>query len=230
MDCHHVAGKTYLCYMKGLVLMIFSLVLSGKAVAQFNTIGNTSSVHKAKPVDNMSKPDSMAMLPESRSSGNMDEVNAKRQELIKRYLSVAYPLKHIKVTSGYGSRMHPVMNKRMMHHGIDLRAKYEEVYSVMDGEVIAVSSDRRSGRYVTVRTPGLYTCSYCHLSQPMVKKGDLVKAGDVIAISGNTGISTGAHLHLGVRDDTENFINPLVLLDYIRKVRNEVICKLRTLQ
>ena len=133
------------------------------------------------------------------------------------------------MTSQYGMRMHPIMRKRMMHQGIDLRAKYEEVYSVMDGEVIMVSSDKRSGKYVTVRYPGSYTCSYCHLSQPLVKKGDHVKDGEVIAISGNTGMSTSAHQHFGVRNALGDRMDPLVLLEFIRKTREAVIRELQEL-
>ena len=152
-----------------------------------------------------------------------------RKVLIQRYLSVSYPLGHIQVTSPFGIRKHPILRKKLKHDGIDLRAKYEEVYSVMDGEVTAVDSDKRSGIYVTVRYPGGYTCSYCHLSQPMVKKGDSVKAGEVIAISGNTGTSTGPHLHFGVRDSSGECLDPMVILEFIRKTREDVVRGLREL-
>ena len=100
---------------------------------------------------------------------------------------------------------------------------------MMDGEVTAVDSDKRSGIYVTVRYPGGYTCSYCHLSQPMVKKGVSVKAGEVIAISGNTGTSTGPHLHFGVRDSSGECLDPMVILEFIRKTREDVVRGLREL-
>ena len=235
--------------MKTLVFTIFCLGASATASAQFNTISNSPSLYKVKPVSSESPSDSnfmealkdstppatlvtdsvqRAVSTEGKTVGGYD-VDEKRQELISRYLGVSYPLSHIQVTSQYGMRMHPIMHKRMMHQGIDLRAKYEEVYSVMDGEVVAVSSDRRSGKYVTVRYPGSYTCSYCHLSQPLVRKGDIVKAGEVIAISGNSGMSTSAHLHFGVRDASGERMDPLLLLEYIRKTREEVIRELREL-
>ena len=157
------------------------------------------------------------------------DVDSIRQELIKLYLSVSYPLSHIQVTSPFGMRKHPILRRKMKHDGIDLRAKYEEVYSVMDGEVTAVSYDKRSGKYVTVQYSGGYTCSYCHLSQPLVKKGDAVKAGEVIAISGNSGMSTGAHLHFGVRDASGARLDPLVLLEFIRKTRENVVRGLQEL-
>ena len=153
-----------------------------------------------------------------------------REALIRQYLSVAYPLRHIRVTSAFGMRRHPILNKRMPHNGIDLRARYEEVFSVLDGVVTAVGSDRRSGRYVSIRCMGGYSFSYCHLSQPLVKVGDRVKAGEVIAISGNSGMSTGAHLHLGVRDASGQWLDPIVMLRFVQQTRNEVMQQLFSLQ
>lgn len=250
MDCAHVARSSYLCSMKYLILTIFSLGISVKALGQFNTISNSPSLYRVHPIMNSTttQADSdMLEIPKDSTppatsvtddvhdavstigkTVGMD-VDSMKQELIQRYLSVSYPLSHIQVTSTYGMRNHPILRKKMMHQGIDLRAKYEEVYSVMDGEVVAVSSDKRSGRYVTLRYPGAYTCSYCHLSQPLVKKGDSVKAGEVIAISGNTGMSTSAHLHFGVKSASGERLDPMVLLEFIRKTREDVIRGLREL-
>lgn len=62
-------------------------------------------------------------------------------------------------------------------------------------EVVAVGQDNRSGKYVTIRTAS-YTVSYCHLSSFLVSKGIFVNAGETIAMSGNSGMTTGPHLHL----------------------------------
>lgn len=229
--------------MKYLILTILCLATSVKTFGQFHTISSVPSHYKVQTVMgdsciidiNDSTPSTTdiendvheAVSTKGKTVGM--KVDSIRQELIRRYLSVSYPLSHIQVTSSYGMRKHPILRKRMMHQGIDLCAKYEEVYSVMDGEVIEVSSDRRSGRYVTVRYPGDYTCSYCHLSQPLVKKGTFVKAGEVIAISGNTGQSTAAHLHFGVRNASGKRLDPMVLLEFIRNTREEVVRGLREL-
>ena len=230
--------------MKYLIITIICLGATVRTFGQFNTIscdpthyrvqtviGDSSimmGVNEDTPSANDIADDVNDAVPTKGDSVRLD-VDSIRQELIRRYLSVSFPLSHIQVTSSYGMRKHPILRRRMMHQGIDLRAKYEEVYSVMDGEVIAVSSDRRSGRYVTIRYPGDYTCSYCHLSQPLVKKGTFVKAGEVIAISGNTGRSTQAHLHFGVRNASGKRVDPLVLLEFIRKTREDVIKELRKL-
>lgn len=228
-------------------MTILCLAVSGKALAQFNTISNDTPHYRVHSIEGAPTDPKVMEAPKTSTPSVADatddvhesvstkgetigmEVDSMRKVLIQRYLSVSYPLGHIQVTSPFGIRKHPILRKKLKHDGIDLRAKYEEVYSVMDGEVVAVSSDRRSGKYVTVRYPGSYTCSYCHLSQPLVRKGDIVKAGEVIAISGNSGMSTSAHLHFGVRDSSGKCLDPMVILEFIRKTREDVVRGLREL-
>ena len=81
------------------------------------------------------------------------------------------------------------------------------------GTVVKVGQDGRSGKFVTVRT-GDYTISYCHLSQQLVKEKDFVIAGKNIAVSGNTGASTGPHLHITTKKDGKAF-DPAILLNFI---------------
>lgn len=109
------------------------------------------------------------------------------------------PLDDIYVTSGYGWRMHPVTHQKKMHQGVDLRcSEGTPVYAVDDG-IVAVSkyTGTGSGEYITLKHNGYYSF-YCHLDHRCVVKGQKVKAGDLIGRSGNTGISTGPHLHFGL--------------------------------
>lgn len=108
-----------------------------------------------------------------------------------------------------------------MHNGLDLKAYYEPVYSMLPGEVVRVGEDSRSGKYVTVQTAN-YTVSYCHLSQAIATIGSVVKAGEIIAKSGNTGRSTGPHLHLTSKKDGKAF-DPTILIDFIRSVKNSCL-------
>ena len=133
---------------------------------------------------------------------------------------VSLPLKNIHIGSGFGMRMHPIYHKRMMHNGVDLSARYENVFSMFPGTVIKVGQDNRSGKFVTVKTDD-YTISYCHLSQQYVKVNDFVNAGTIIACSGNTGASTGPHLHLTTKKDGKAF-NPTILLNYIKESCNDL--------
>lgn len=167
-------------------------------------------------------------LPEVREAGKNDsstKVGKSKAECpdewIRQYLSVSYPLDRMVVNSSYGWRSDPFTGKQSLHNGMDFHAKNNEVYAMMEGEVIKVGYDKRSGNYVTIRH-GDYTVSYCHLSKIWVRKDVIVKPGESVAITGNTGRSTGEHLHLSVKYKNR-YINPDILLDFVRKTKEETI-------
>ena len=142
-----------------------------------------------------------------------------REYWIDRYLSVSYPLEQIHVTSPYGKRKDPFTGKASHHCGIDLKARNEEVKAMFDGYVESIGQDSRSGRYIVLRH-GNYLISYCHLSQVSARVGEELLAGDVVGITGNTGRSTGEHLHITCRLNGER-IDPYIVLLEIRKIRKE---------
>ena len=219
----------YLCGMKTIKLITltaFLFCLNKPLFAQFNTIGSINNkriytINPPKPKDALT--DSIVVadsVPVSTTTGNDGDgqtivTSSDNHNLMSL---VALPLEKIHINSGFGMRRHPIYHKRIMHNGIDLSARYEKVYSMFPGTVIKVGQDSRSGKFVTVRT-GDYTISYCHLSQQLVKEMDFVNAGTNIAISGNTGASTGPHLHITAKKDGQAF-NPTTLIDYIRSIKN----------
>ena len=142
-----------------------------------------------------------------------------REYWIDRYLSVSYPLEQIHVTSPYGKRKDPFTGKASHHCGIDLKARNEEVKAMFDGYVESIGQDSRSGRFIVLRH-GNYLISYCHLSQVSAREGEELLAGDVVGITGNTGRSTGEHLHITCRLNGER-IDPYTVLMEIRKIRKE---------
>lgn len=182
---------------------VCALLQTMPAHAQFNTIGMTNS----KRIKTINPPKSNETLTDSIVSDVPEQTIPEAETL------VSFPLKDIRISSGFGMRNHPIYHKRMMHNGIDLSARYENVYSMFPGTVVKVGQDGRSGKFVTVRT-GDYTISYCHLSQQLVKEKDFVIAGKNIAVSGNTGASTGPHLHITTKKDGKAF-DPAILLKYI---------------
>ena len=221
--CHYLCGmKT----IKFISLTAFLFCLNMPLFAQFNTIGSinnkrTYTINPLKPKDALT--DSIVVadsVPVSTTTGNDGDgktivTSSDNHNLMSL---VALPLEKIHINSGFGMRRHPIYNKRIMHNGIDLSARYEKVYSMFPGTVIKVGQNSRSGKFVTVRT-GDYTISYCHLSQQLVKENEFVNAGTNIAISGNSGASTGPHLHLTTKKDGQAF-NPTTLIDYIRSIKN----------
>ncbi len=114
---------------------------------------------------------------------------------------------------GFGMRVHPILKIRRMHEGIDiLNDPGTPVYAPGAGKVTYVG--RKAGLGITMEIDhGFgYKTVYGHLSKTLVPEGQLVKRGDKIALSGNTGLSTGPHLHYEVhlngipQDPSEYFI------------------------
>lgn len=193
--------------------------------AQFNTIGTVNSKHiktvnPSKPnetlTDHTLSADTVSNHLDSGNKVNWPTADASMGGMDVIQL-VSLPLKNIHINSGFGMRMHPICHKRIMHNGIDLSARYENVYSMFPGIVIKVGQDNRSGKFVTIRT-GNYTISYCHLSQQLVHENDFVNPGSKIAVSGNSGASTGPHLHLTTKKDGKAF-DPSILLNYVNNYK-----------
>lgn len=203
---------------KIVVLWVIGCLAVSSAKAQFNTISDNACRYKVKKVEEKFLPpannqvDSItANLPQQKT----DSVDNKQKQWISSYPSITYPLKSIKVTSPYGYRRDPFTGKQSWHNGLDLRAKNEPAYAMMDGIVEKIGYDNRSGNYVTLRHGNFYI-SYCHLSSIIVRKGEYVYPGIIVGVTGNTGRSTGNHLHLTCKKDGKSF-NPAILLNLIEK-------------
>lgn len=115
----------------------------------------------------------------------------------------------IKVTSKYGPR------RRGMHKGIDLKVQVgDTIRAAFDGKIRIRSYERRGyGYYVVIRHPNGLETIYGHLSKFLVAENDIVRAGTPIALGGNTGRSTGSHLHFETRF-LGQAINPAEIIDF----------------
>ncbi len=112
------------------------------------------------------------------------------------------------VTSPYGYRIHPVLGYKVFHAGMDLAVFWgTTIYSLMDGTVIASEAMSGYGNVVMINHGNIITL-YAHLSSSKVKVGQTVRGGQQIALSGNTGRSTGPHLHFEVRNLNGETMNP----------------------
>ncbi len=104
------------------------------------------------------------------------------------------------LTDGFGMRFHPILHIRLMHEGIDIEAEVgTHVHATGDGVVLYVGRRGGYGKVVEINNGFGYTTLFGHLSKPLVKVGQKVLRGQVIALSGDTGLSTGPHLHYEVR-------------------------------
>lgn len=126
-----------------------------------------------------------------------DSVNY-RLRAVSSKINFTLPLKHMRITSPFGYRIHPINKVRTLHKGVDLRAKKDTVLSILGGDVIAVKQSRSLGKYIKIRhMNGLYTI-YGHLSKQLVHPKQKISTSTPIGITGNTGLSTAEHLHFGV--------------------------------
>lgn len=205
-------GKCCLVLLVLFCLGYSNIHAQNKASSPFNTIGD----YHRKSVPPCKLTPECEGMDEDADESNL--VNLPKDSLKSYMPLVALPLKRIQISSSFGSRRDP-MNRRSwrMHNGLDLKAKFEEVYSMLPGIVTRTTSSTNGGHYVTVNH-GVCVCSYLHLSKIKVKVGQHVKAGDIIAISGNSGKrTTGPHLHIACRWGGERgkFFNPLLILGFV---------------
>ena len=135
--------------------------------------------------------------------------------------NISMPLRNrISVTSPYGTRMHPIFGTAKMHNGIDLKANYEDVHAVLDGIITEAGWDSKGGgNYIKIKHFNRFETSYLHLSEIYYKVGERVRAGFIIGKSGNTGNSTGPHLHFAVKEFGQS-INPYHFLNDLNKAYN----------
>ncbi len=107
------------------------------------------------------------------------------------------------ITSLYGWRVHPIYGTRKWHNGIDLGIpENSPILAASNATVRTINADPTvpSGIFVILDHDDGKESSYSHLNEVLVSRGERVSKGDLIALSGNTGSSTGPHLHWVVRD------------------------------
>ncbi|KGY12398.1 peptidase M23 [Vibrio tubiashii] len=125
------------------------------------------------------------------------------------------PLNYERISSSFGWRTNPITGKKHSHTGIDLTCKRgEEIYAPADGVVETVRPSKKGfGNFLTVRHSYGFMSSYAHLQRFKVRSGQFVSKGDLIATCGNSGNSTGPHLHYEVRF-LGRALNPQYTMDW----------------
>ncbi|MDR1488460.1 MAG: M23 family metallopeptidase [Holosporales bacterium] len=144
------------------------------------------------------------------SSEFIDQNGVTVSSMAKSKSMLAQPVVgRMKITSGYGVRLHPVYGMSKRHTGIDIKASVgTPIYAAANGRVAKASYFSGYGKYVRLAHGNGVDTAYGHLSRICVRSGQHVTQGQVIGYSGNTGITTGAHVHYEVLKNG-NFINPL---------------------
>ena len=123
------------------------------------------------------------------------------------------PCKYKRFTSPYGWRIHPVYGDRRFHTGVDLANNAgTPIVATRDGTVTLAKYSKSAGYYVTIDHGDGFSSQYMHMTHYIVKKGDKVKAGQVIGYMGSTGVSTGNHLHFNILYKGDH-VNPARYID-----------------
>jgi murein DD-endopeptidase MepM/ murein hydrolase activator NlpD len=121
-----------------------------------------------------------------------------------------------KIMAEWGEITHPITGKKTMHHGIDVATGATQIVAPRDGVVVAKENwPKGRGIVLVLRHDNNIHTFYHHLyKEPRLEIGEFVKTGQPIARAGNTGRTTGGHLHFEVREglDSKSSLNPL---DYI---------------
>ena len=109
------------------------------------------------------------------------------------------PTEYVRISSPFGTRVHPITRKKHTHKGIDLAApKMTPIYATADGEVTFSGRNGGYGNFVKINHRNGYKTAYAHMHKIALKKGADVHKGDLIGYVGTTGSSTGNHLHYEV--------------------------------
>jgi murein DD-endopeptidase MepM/ murein hydrolase activator NlpD len=112
------------------------------------------------------------------------------------------------ITSRFGQRVDPINGKPAYHHGVDIRGSMgSDVKATAEGTVVIQNYDKGNGRYVLIDHGNGFVTKYAHLKKSLVQKGNFVERGQVIGQVGNSGRSTGPHVHYEIHYD-DKIVNP----------------------
>lgn len=135
------------------------------------------------------------------------------QKIKKLMLPTEMPVKEVSLGSSFGWRIDPFNGRSALHTGLDFPAEVgTPIFAAAGGVVVAQEVHPQYGNMIEVDHGNALVTLYAHTSRVLVRKGDLIKRGQKIAEVGNTGRSTGAHLHFevlvqGIPQDPQKFLN-----------------------
>lgn len=125
-----------------------------------------------------------------------------------------------RISDPYGWRIHPITKQRTFHYGLDFgNITGTPIYATADGVVRSTGKQKYFGKFIAISHKFGYQTNYAHLHKMYVKKGDEVKRGQIIGEMGNSGRSTGTHLHYEVLRYNK-YRNPY---KYLNKLEDDIV-------
>ncbi|MBU0721365.1 peptidoglycan DD-metalloendopeptidase family protein [bacterium] len=182
--------------------------------------------------DSLSEIETMIGISPSQNSdlaerANITKLNSEQMVTLLQFIPNGSPLAYKGITSKFGYRIHPTLNTKEFHRGSDLKAKMNTpVYATADGIVEYSGLHEKSGygKLVILQHNYGFKTYFGHLNKLVVKSGEFVKKGDMLAYSGNSGMSNGPHLHYEIRF-ISRALNPYWFIKWNIKNYNEIFEK-----
>lgn len=150
---------------------------------------------------------------------DLAKITGAMKSVVLQIIPNGAPVSYKRVTSSYGNRMHPILKRQEFHTGIDVNAKMNTpVYAPADGVVDYARNSHKVGygRLLTLNHSLGFKTLYGHLNEIVVKRGEFVKKGQLVAYTGNSGLSNGPHLHYEIRF-IGSHMNPKLFMDWNMK-------------
>ncbi len=177
----------------------------GTGVTMNETAGWAEREDASQPALLEAQPQPVYNGPALPDNCTMDKVTLEISETMTPVMGV--------ISSDYGYRIHPIDGENKYHYGTDIAADIgTPVYAFADGVVDFIGESEAYGQYIQLRHNGGVTTFYAHCSKLCAKKGQKVKIGDTIAKVGESGNTTGPHLHFEIRLNGV-FLNPIYYID-----------------
>ena len=158
---------------------------------------------------------------------NVAQLTSKERSLIFDIIPNGSPIEYHGITSKFGYRTHPTLGKKEFHNGSDMKAKLlTEVYATANGVVEYAGYHRESGygRLIIIDNGYGFKTYFAHLGKINVKHGQVVQKGDLIGLTGNSGMSNGPHLHYEIRF-MQRALNPFWFIKWTMSNYEEIFKK-----
>ena len=191
----------------------------GELYNRNNNISNEGELESSITLGTMETVDQDTETDDSANSTASINSNASTASIGEFTLQLITPVEG-KVSSPFGPRIDPVTQKSKFHYGLDIETdKGALIKAAASGEVLEVSEDKLYGKNIKIKhTDGTITV-YAHCSEITQIEGSKVKQGDIIAQVGNTGYSTGTHLHFEIWKN-EKALDPILYIDVPQDITN----------
>lgn len=158
---------------------------------------------------------------------NMTMLNSTHRATLLELIPSGSPIEYRGITSRFGKRIHPTLHKKEFHRGTDMKAKLNTpVYATADAIVEWAGMHKRSGfgKLIILEHVYGFKTYFGHLNKIVIKSGQFVKKGDLIAYTGNSGLSNGPHLHYEIRF-MHRALNPYYFIKWTQQNYNEIFEK-----